>query len=131
LKNNAVSTVFQPATVVLAAVGAIGLFRPGGVDLVPPCPLHALTGLDCPLCGATRATRALLLHGDIRHALDLNALYVVALPVIALVLVLWLLRGRVPSLLGNRRATAILGMTAVLFGVARNLPFAPFRYLRA
>ncbi|HVL65207.1 MAG TPA: DUF2752 domain-containing protein, partial [Actinomycetota bacterium] len=34
------------------------------VELGLPCPLKATTGIDCPLCGATRATFALL-RGDV------------------------------------------------------------------
>jgi hypothetical protein len=123
--------MFRPATLALAAVGAVGLFRPGGIDIAPPCPLHAMTGLDCPLCGATRATRALFLHGDLRHALDLNALYVVALPVVAVIAAMWLLNRRMPGWVSNRRFPAVALAVAVLFGIARNLPFGPFRYLSA
>ena len=38
---------------------------PGLPDL---CPLHRLTGMWCPLCGGTRATRELI-HGDLWGAL--------------------------------------------------------------
>jgi len=43
----------------------------GEASLVPPCPLRALTGLECPLCGATRMTYELL-HGDPAAAFALN-----------------------------------------------------------
>ena len=41
--------------------------------LASPCPLHALTGISCPTCGATRAAMALA-HGDIAAALVCNPL---------------------------------------------------------
>lgn len=48
-----------------------------------PCVFHALSGLPCPLCGGTRAVRAIL-HGDMGFALRLNA---TALPLLATMLV--------------------------------------------
>jgi len=46
------------------------------------CLFHWWTGLDCPLCGLTRAMLALA-HGDCRAALRFNALTPVALAMIA------------------------------------------------
>ncbi len=48
-----------------------------------PCVFHALSGLPCPLCGGTRAARAIL-HGDMESALRLNP---TALPALAALLV--------------------------------------------
>src|SRR5687768_7269726 len=119
----------------LAAVGAAGTYaavavaRPWGLHLVPPCPLRTITGLDCPLCGATRATRALVLHGDLAAAIDLNALYVLALPLVALAAVAWWWGRPPPRWLAHRRAPTVIAAVAVAFAVVRNLPVAPFRYL--
>jgi hypothetical protein len=44
------------------AVGALA-GRDGDTGLLPECPFRALTGLPCPLCGATRAF-ALAVRGD-------------------------------------------------------------------
>ena len=85
------------------------------------CPLRATTGLDCPLCGATRATFALL-RGDLIAALDHNALYVLALPVLGVVVLLWLLRGSVPDSFRTRLATWSLVSVVAAFTVARNVP---------
>ena len=93
-----------------------------------PCPLKAMTGLDCPLCGATRATFALL-RGDLGTALDFNALYVVLVPVIVLVAALWLVRRQTPGVLQWRRFPAVALAVAVGYMAVRNLPFAPFDYL--
>jgi hypothetical protein len=126
--------IFAPRTLAfgaVAVVGAVGLFQPLGLNIMPPCPLHAMTGLDCPLCGATRATRTLLLHGDVRHALDLNALYVVALPLMAVIAATWLVRGKPPTWVTSRRMATVLIGVATAFAVVRNLPFGPFRYLKA
>ena len=49
----------------------------------PPCPIYQLLHIQCPGCGATRSLAALL-HGHLHEALGANALFVVALPLIAL-----------------------------------------------
>ena len=64
--------------VAATAVGA-GILYFVPLAFFPPCPLHALTGLNCPGCGATRAGCELL-HGHVLAALHLNALLVVAAP---------------------------------------------------
>ena len=72
----------------LAALGAailLFLFDPAAHAFYPPCPLHALTGLDCPTCGGLRAAH-LLLHGHLRAAFALNPFLFFALPVAALFL---------------------------------------------
>lgn len=110
----------------LAAAGCAGLalvalVDPGERALGPPCPLRALTGLDCPLCGATRATGALV-RGNLAMAFDHNALYVLGLPVVGLVVLLWLVRGRIPTWARSPWATWSVAVVAVVFAVARNLP---------
>ncbi|MDQ2838690.1 MAG: DUF2752 domain-containing protein [Actinomycetota bacterium] len=108
----------------LAALGAAGLYLVNpNTTHVPLCPLHAMTGLWCPLCGATRATYALL-HGDLATALHDNALYVLLLPLLA---VLWWRWARLPAGAVNGRLLprpvfwALLAV-ALVFGVLRNLP---------
>jgi hypothetical protein len=118
---------------VLLAAAAAGAAPPAAMALVPPCPLHALTGLWCPLCGGTRAVAALG-SGDVGAAVAANVLVVlVAVPVAAVVWVRWVVRrhrdsaARVldPSTRTLALAAALLGVFAVL----RNLPagqwFAP------
>ena len=46
--------------------------------LLPACPLHALTGLPCPSCGATRAALQLA-DGQVLDALAINPLATLAL----------------------------------------------------
>jgi hypothetical protein len=70
----------------LSALGAIVLlyfFDPATTDFYPACPLHSLTGLDCPACGGLRAAH-LLLHGQVRAAFRLNPFLFFALPVAGL-----------------------------------------------
>ena len=104
-----------------AALAVVSIMDPSERTLAPPCPMRALTGLDCPLCGATRATHALV-RGDLLTALDFNALYVVTLPLVLLAIGWWIVRGRTPAALVPAAVRwAMLGV-AVAFMVARNLP---------
>jgi hypothetical protein len=66
----------------MSLVAVLYLFDPAEVAVYPTCPFHELTGLDCPGCGATRATHQLL-HGNISAALKLNAFAVLSLPLLA------------------------------------------------
>jgi hypothetical protein len=93
---------------------------------LPLCPLHELTGLWCPFCGSTRAAYALL-HAQPATALHDNALFVLALPVLALLWGRWLYSAGSPA--GSHRPlprpVIWAGIVLVLaFGVVRNLPQA-------
>ena len=93
---------------------------------VPLCPLHAVTGLWCPLCGGLRAADSLA-HGRVLTALHENALFVTSLPVLFACWVYWLVqsssgRGRALPL---GRFVPVLIAVAVVFTVVRNLPFVP------
>ena len=100
------------------------------VDLpsIPLCPFRAITGLDCPLCGATRATFALF-DGDLSRALDLNPVYVLLLPVLAVVAVFWWRTRRMPAWVASPIAVRSAVVAALAYMVVRNLPFEPFSYL--
>ena len=93
---------------------------PGLPDL---CPLHRTTGLWCPLCGGTRATRELM-HGDLGAAMGYNP-FALALEAVAVLLVArWLLasaRGlRRPLVTGGEGI--LFGVALAVFAVVRNLP---------
>ena len=97
---------------------------------LPSCPFKALTGLDCPGCGTTRAG-ASLLRGDVLGALDHHALVIAAPAVIAL---LWLLKTVAPSVrpvwnwLAVRPAFTALVVIGS-FWALRLLPLTPFDVL--
>jgi hypothetical protein len=76
------------AILALAALGATALlflFDPATTAAYPACPLHSLTGLDCPTCGGLRAAHQFL-HGNLRAAFALNPFLFFALPAVTLLL---------------------------------------------
>ena len=116
----------------LAAALVLFEFDPAHHSFYPRCPFHELTGLNCPGCGALRALHHLA-HGELRVALHFNPLVVLAGPVIV-----WgLMRnGRSvncqstsPDILHRPRVAWSVVWIVLIFGVVRNLPFAPFNYL--
>ena len=69
-------------TAILGAGAVLYFFNPSTHGFYPVCEFHALTGLNCPGCGGTRAVYQLL-HGHILHALQDNALFVLSLAALA------------------------------------------------
>jgi hypothetical protein len=72
-----------PAILAIVLLGLLWWFDPAQASL-PLCSFHTLTGLDCPGCGATRATHELL-HGRLSAAWHYNAFWVLSLPLFAYV----------------------------------------------
>ena len=131
---SAVGRVPARRTVGLLALGAVGAGIVAAV--VDPtqgpivCPFRIGTGLDCPLCGATRAVHSLATGHPLR-ALDHNLLIALAIPVALVALVVALVaavRGRPirwPTL--PRGAWIALAVVVGAFWVLRNL--AAFAWL--
>lgn len=97
---------------------------------LPPCPFNWLTGLYCPGCGATRALHALL-HGDLEKAFSMNPVFVLALPVVVLLLLhqMATLPGsliKAVHFFSDARPWAWL---LISFAILRNLPWYPFSLL--
>jgi hypothetical protein len=103
----------------------------------PQCLFYHTTGLYCAGCGATRAAYALL-HGRIGEALHDNVLFVALLPLFLAWAATRALKAwqdnAWPEVTLNQRTAARLGAAAMavalLFTIVRNLPGAPFAWLR-
>jgi hypothetical protein len=101
-----------PAIVALAAAAGLLVLRANPLGVLRPCPLRALSGVPCPTCGATAASRALLAC-DVAGAFRANPLFAagivlaIAGAVVSLAALPWARRVRAPSFLG-RRAFAIV-----------------------
>jgi len=91
---------------------------------LPGCPIHALFGIYCPACGATRAMRAVM-SGDFKIAIHDNAL-LFAVPIFVAVGMF------LQSRYSNKRVliTYIIGLILITLGftIIRNMnnsPLAP------
>ena len=97
---------------------------------LPPCPSHWLTGLYCPGCGATRALHALL-HGDLERAFSMNPVFVMAMPVVVLLIFHQLTKLPekliiIAQIFSDARPWAFV---LISYAVLRNLPWYPFNLL--
>ena len=117
------------AGVVLAAA-ALGsgavlfFFDPAKHGFYPICLFHALTGLNCPGCGATRAAYQLL-HGHWLSALRDNALFVLLLAALAVrsaQFVALRMRKRPATLKVSPKSLWAFLVLTVVFTLLRNLP---------
>lgn len=107
----------------LVAAGIVTVANPES-NHVPLCPLKAATGFDCPFCGCLRAVQDVV-SGDVYGAADHNVLFVVALPVVAVLWSMWVVRSRAGSgrpLVAPGWTVGALLMVVMTFGVVRNLP---------
>lgn len=91
------------------------------------CPFKAMTGWDCPFCGGLRATNDLT-HGDLGGAWHGNALFVMSIPVLAGLWLLWVNLAwtgeskRLPERL-RPLVWPVLLTIAFAFAVYRNTPW--------
>ena len=108
----------------IGAGAMLFFFEPGTHPFYPVCLFHAMTGLNCPGCGMTRALSALL-HGNFLLALKDNALFVLTLAG----LLIWSARLALRKM-QNRPVTFNVPQKflwpflalALVFAVLRNLP---------
>ena len=118
-----------PILIVILFAGIAVAYKyldPAVVPIFPRCPFRLLTGYLCPGCGSQRAIHRLL-NLDIAGAWRMNPLLVIALPYLALVLLLQPLAHRSPrcarlrDLLLGYRASVVILVVILLFWVGRNI----------
>lgn len=112
-------------------VGLLLAFDPNDVDSpLPQCLFRVLTGLYCPGCGMTRALHALL-HADAATAWTMNPMMVLMLALLPAMA--WHQFGRQPALPASFSRVLMNGKAwialLVVFGVLRNLPWAPVAWM--
>lgn len=119
--NRIILLVLMLAVAGLAVVYAV--FDPADGGFFPRCMFKTLTGLDCPGCGSQRAVHALL-NGDIAAAWHFNALFLLEIPLLALLIFTGLFPGRYPRLnrlLDSQGFILIILAVIVIFTILRNL----------
>jgi hypothetical protein len=109
---------------ILGSGAVLFFFDPAQHGFYPICLFHALTRLNCPGCGATRAAYQLL-HGHLLRALQDNALFVLTLAGLTARSAWWVgqkIRRR-PAVVALPSAALWTFLVGVLFfTVLRNLP---------
>lgn len=116
------------AVAVLAVAGIVAVYftLDPSTYFFPRCMFHELTGWQCPGCGSQRAFHSLL-NGDFHAAWHYNALFVLEIPLLALLAVAWWLRDRVPSLsrvLNSQSVILVILTIIILWTIFRNIPWA-------
>ncbi len=110
------------ATVVAAAGLLFAIAAMNGLSI--PCPIKALTGLDCPGCGNTRAVLSLL-RLDIAASFSYNLLWPLEFAYIAWACVVvarcYVKTGRATYALPWLWIDVTVGATVVAWGVVRNV----------
>lgn len=111
------------AAAVLAGVIALYAWADPAEAPFPKCMFRSLTGLSCPGCGSQRAIHALL-HADVAAAWRLNALFVIEIPLIALLALSWALGDRTPRLrrlLAARPLILAILAAIIIWTIVRNI----------
>ncbi len=118
----------------LVASAYISTVDPNHSSAYPQCPWKLATGLDCPMCGATRAVHSFL-RGDVVGAMDHNLLFVLLLPAMLYAFVAWTatrMGHPLPSIpITSRWVWIPLTVVMIAFTVVRNLPGSPWHWLNS
>ncbi len=108
----------------LASLVVLYFFPPSEHRFYPRCLLYSYTGWQCPSCGGLRATHQLL-HGNVAAAFELNALYMITLPLWCYWLAAVAARRfgyvNLDAIFKRPLFWVLFGITAVMFGICRNL----------
>jgi Protein of unknown function (DUF2752) len=120
--------VLTAGMAVTGVLAVIFFFNPSTSGFYPVCTFHQLTGLNCPGCGATRATYALV-HGHFDSALRDNALFIVALAGTAIRGAWWMTAkslGRPAKPFFPSNILWAFLVASIVFSILRNLPMFSF-----
>lgn len=87
---------------------------------MPKCPWHALTGLDCPSCGSTRALHHMM-HGELARGLEFNPMAPVLWILAAMLIVVYASRPDRRASTSVRLLAGIYIVVYIVWGVVRNI----------
>ncbi|GHV97061.1 DUF2752 domain-containing protein [Lactobacillus nasalidis] len=122
VKKRAKEAIRNVSIILAAALALLASYHLTGHGL--PCLFRALTGYLCPGCGMTRAINSILL-GNFAQAWQYNPLSLTLLPLLALYLlyktVRYVFKGEEEFKLGENVFLLLLLLTALCFGIGRNL----------
>jgi hypothetical protein len=121
-----------PVVVGVAALGVLAVVaarNPNVAGSYPICPFHAMTGLDCPGCGATRGLYELV-NGNVIGVADSNLLLAVALPFLVWRYLRWtaVRAGRAQPIARLAPPFVLIAVVVlvVAFWIVRNIPGVQF-----
>jgi hypothetical protein len=118
----------------LIACVYISAVDPNKSSAYPQCPWKLATGLDCPMCGATRAVHSLL-RGNVVGAMDHNLMFVLLVPVVLYAFVAWTATRMghplPPVPITSRWVWVPLTIVMIAFTVVRNIPGTPLHWLNS
>ncbi|WP_156250749.1 DUF2752 domain-containing protein [Pseudactinotalea terrae] len=117
-----VGTPLLVGGLVAAATLVVALRDPheGGYPL---CPVLALTGYYCAGCGGLRSAHDLA-TGDVAGAWGMNPFFTIAMPVAAVLWLIWLVRAATDRPAWQPPAWSVIAFLAlaIVFSVLRNVP---------
>lgn len=87
---------------------------------MPKCPWHALTGLDCPSCGSTRALHHIL-HGELIRGLEYNPMAPVLWILAAMLIAVCAFRPQLRASATVRLLAGAYIVVYIVWGVVRNI----------
>lgn len=124
------------AITMVSAVIFVAQYEPvANKQYYPQCGFKNATGYDCPGCGGLRATHAIT-HGRIIEAFRFHPGFVLSLPILGYLFVLWIRDwrriGEMPVPLVQPECNRpLIWITALFlsFGIIRNIPLEPFSWL--
>ena len=120
------------AVLLPAGIAILRLAQPSDSTFYPRCALNAVTGLNCPGCGSTRALHALF-TGNVAQAFAYNAVLIMALPLLMVVALqlsysAWTGRAFTRRRLSGRAILAIVWLL-LAYGIVRNIDVYPLTLL--
>ncbi len=112
-------------TVLVLAIAAYALRETAGAGWMPGCFFRKMTGLQCPGCGMTRGTYALL-HGHFKDAFLFNPVGMILLPLAFIGLsfeaLAWVMnRPPVFRLSLGRWGATIIAAVMIIWWIGRNI----------